>query len=1855
MKKTLLIIFFLTATILPTTDRELTNFSTVNNSNEALVAPGSEKTTNSPPKQYESLASAIAATRFGWERREQSTADDYLTFNYKQQLEAQFNEIGLHLLPIPNGNQSSWNSNLQLSEFGYGESLRTLSPAGKYNVSDNRIESRLLVADSNEQELTEWYLNRPEGIEQGFTLNAPPSRDADIAESEPLRLKLKLAGDLQARRNDESIELCDAAGETVLHYSKLTAEDATGRKLSAEMEVSEDGEVISLVVSDGGAIYPLTIDPLITQAEGKLIPDFNAAGEFFGRSVALSSDTAAVAGGGGVYIFTSNGTTWSFAQKLTASNGAALGEVVIRDNIIVAGAPFDDTPAGADAGSVFIFFRTNGIWAQDQKIVASDGAAGDNFGSNVDISGNIIVVGAPKDDTPAGIDTGSVYVFDINGMVWVEQQKLNAVSTFAFGGFGENIGVSGTTIAIAAQTGFLSNGKAYIYTRTNSTWTLQQELTLDSYSRDGDIDIVGNTVAIGDFSGSIYVFTRNGSTWTLQQQVSASPLGGDFGRHIDIDDLDARTIVAGGFDSNQVSVFKLNGATWTEQEILDPGNRQGVPIPVPVIFSGTIIFGIPTDDTTAGVDSGSVFVYTLDNGTWVEQPKLIPSYERENAQAGYSVAIDGDTAVVGAWRDTSQLGTAEGAAYVYKRAEAGWRLQQKLTSMSGIDGGSFGFSTAIDGNTIAIGAKFDTGNFITSGAAYVYVFDGVSWNFQQKLVADDGFQGDELGFSIALEGNTIIAGAWKSDTAPLHDSGSAYIFTRNGTVWTQQQKLAAPNAQSIDRYGASVGISGNTIVVGSLDESPGGFNNGSAYVYVQNGNVWTEQQKLAALDGAPVDLFGASVAISGNTIAVGAYEDDDLNGVPTGISYFDSGSAYVFVRNGNVWTEQQKLTASDGNDFDWFGYSIAIDGDTIVVGAENDDSSTGSAYVFTRSGTNWSQKQKTMAYDGTFNDYFGAGVGVSGNAVIVGAWLDNSSAGPDSGSAYIYRLSACTTPELVTNPASQAVCAGTNVRLAVSAQGDGLIYQWRKNGNDIPGANAASYLIANASTNDAGSYDVIISGSCGMPITSTAANLTVTPNSIAPTSQNFPASGGVGSINITSSPNCGWTAVPGDGWITITGDAGGTGDGSVSFSVAANNGLTARTGTIRVAGQTFTVSQAARASLVVTRTDDRNMICNSGVDCSLREAINSANNTVGADQIVFSPAVFNAPQIIDLINGELQITDALIIAATPANALTVRRSSVMGMPIFRVFNINSIGNVTLNRLTITNGSSSDGGGILKSGGILTLNDCVITGNQATVSGGGIKSDGVIILNGTSVIANNVNGLNPSGGGIAVNGGTATLNNSTVFGNSNSLSGGGGEGLGGGIAVTGGGTLNINNSTVSGNTADTNGSGKGGGILLDINDANALNVVGSTISGNTTCPATADNSQGGGLWLGGGIVTIRGSVIFDNNALHNGGASGSGGGILNGSNLNIFNSTISGNKAVNNGGGISQALQASAVTVLNNVTITKNSSNLGGGVTINNGTPVMLRNTIIAGNLAVNNPNVANAGFISNGNNLIGDAGNTGVFINGANGDQVGTAIAPLDPQLAPLGMYGGTTLTHALLVAATAKDNGNNCVFVLTCAANNPLIPLTFDQRSAPRQGNAGDAVDIGAFESTPGFVAVLPMAVPNQPFNVVIAPDNGNFNFVVANGALPPGLILNANFAPNADFSLKTDFAPNAVVSISGTTAAGTTGTYNFTIMATGAGGGSVSTNYSISVLGPTAARVSIGGRIFADNRAVSHMFVTLTESDGVRRTAITNSFGYYRFDSVQTGGTYILSVNSKRYSFMPRVVSVIDSINDLDFTAEP
>ncbi|MDO8630437.1 MAG: FG-GAP repeat protein [Phycisphaerales bacterium] len=333
----------------------------------------------------------------------------------------------------------------------------------------------------------------------------------------------------------------------------------------------------------------------------------------------------------------------------------------------------------------------------------------------------------------------------------------------------------------------------------------------------------------------------------------------------------------------------------------------------------------------------------------------------------------------------------------------------KLLASDGAQGDQFGFSASVSGDVAVVGAFTDDDNGDFSGSAYMFRWNGSSWVQQQKLLASDGVTGDQFGFSASVSGDVVVVGA-RSDDDNGTSSGSAYVFRWNGSSWAQEQKLLPPDGAAGDMFGWRVSVSGNVAVVGAPNHGDNGSNSGSAYVFRWNPGApgsWVQEQKLLPSDGAAYDQFGVSVSVSGDVVVVGAPRDDDA--CPTN-PLCNSGAAYVFRWNPGApgsWVQEQKLLPSDGQSLDDFGFSASISGGVAVVGAPNDanGNTSGSAYVFRRNGSSWVQEQKLLATDGDSFGQFGWSVSVSGNVAIVGAHADADN-GHASGSAYVFRWNA---------------------------------------------------------------------------------------------------------------------------------------------------------------------------------------------------------------------------------------------------------------------------------------------------------------------------------------------------------------------------------------------------------------------------------------------------------------------------------------------------------------------------------------------------------------------------------------------------------------------------------------------------------------------------------------------------------------------------------------------------------------------------------------------------------------------------------------------------------------------------------
>ena len=376
--------------------------------------------------------------------------------------------------------------------------------------------------------------------------------------------------------------------------------------------------------------------------------------------------------------------------------------------------------------------------------------------------------------------------------------------------------------------------------------------------------------------------------------------------------------------------------------------------------------------------------------------KITASDGAASNEFGSSVSIFGDYAVVGA-RNDDDNGSGSGSAYVFKRTGTSWVQEAKLLPSDGAASNEFGNSVSIFGDYAVVGARNDDDNGSGSGSAYVFKRAGTNWTQEAKLLPSDGAASNEFGFSVSISGDYAVVGARGDDDNGLN-SGSAYVFKRTGTSWVQEAKLLASDGSAEEQFGISVSISGDYAVVGVWGDTDNGPNSGSAYLFKRTSTSWTQEAKLLPSDGAAFDNFGVSVSISGDYVVAGA-QGNDGNGE-------DSGSAYVFKRTGTSWVEEEKLIASDGAEFDNFGFSVSISGDNTFVGAFHDDdngSGSGSAYLFKRTSMSWTQEAKLLPSDGAAFDEFGVSVSIYGDYVVAGAWFNDGNE-LQSGSAYVYNL-----------------------------------------------------------------------------------------------------------------------------------------------------------------------------------------------------------------------------------------------------------------------------------------------------------------------------------------------------------------------------------------------------------------------------------------------------------------------------------------------------------------------------------------------------------------------------------------------------------------------------------------------------------------------------------------------------------------------------------------------------------------------------------------------------------------------------------------------------------------------------------
>ncbi|MCK4658429.1 MAG: hypothetical protein KAV82_02815, partial [Phycisphaerae bacterium] len=343
----------------------------------------------------------------------------------------------------------------------------------------------------------------------------------------------------------------------------------------------------------------------------------------------------------------------------------------------------------------------------------------------------------------------------------------------------------------------------------------------------------------------------------------------------------------------------------------------------------------------AGLDSGAAYVFRRSGVLWEQEACLTASDATDQALFGAAVAIDGVDAVIGAPK-ASVAGKQRGAAYVFQFTDSQWQQQTKLTASDAAIEDMFGLSVSIDGDVVVVGApgKHD-GVGCYCGAAYVFRHNGMVWEQEAKLSAADHAAGDFFGVSVAVSADLIIVGAYLHDDGTVWDTGAAYVFRHNGSGWEQEAKLTAADHAAGDYFGFSVAASGQVVLVGAWGDDDDGTDSGSAYMFRYNDTVWEQVAKLTAADASSGDGFGNSVSMYGHLVLVGAPGDADSGDF--------SGSSYIFSHDNLIWLQQAKVTASDAAGGDFFGHAGAITGSTIITAAPYDGDAgadSGSVYAF---------------------------------------------------------------------------------------------------------------------------------------------------------------------------------------------------------------------------------------------------------------------------------------------------------------------------------------------------------------------------------------------------------------------------------------------------------------------------------------------------------------------------------------------------------------------------------------------------------------------------------------------------------------------------------------------------------------------------------------------------------------------------------------------------------------------------------------------------------------------------------------------------------------------------------------------
>jgi hypothetical protein len=726
-------------------------------------------------------------------------------------------------------------------------------------------------------------------------------------------------------------------------------------------------------------------------------------------------------------------------QKLYSGKGAinhSLGySVSISGNRALIGALYSDD-AAKESGAAYIFDYIDGQWTLSAKLIPGDSRENHRFGYSVSLDGDKALVSAFYNDHSNS--SGSVYVFQHSDGEWSETAKLTTNDVSADKYLGNSVSILGNRALVGAYIHNSFEGAAYIFELVDGTWVKTSELTPDdtmlsvkfgiSVSLSNDLALIGASGdnVYGNSSGAAYVFQYQNNEWERLQKLFPDEANGveEFGHSVS---LDGQRALIGSFGNvNQdgsAYIFDYNGKSWqqTIRLIADDAatnDRFGIS----VSLSGNQAIVGASGNRDAGSMTGSAYVFEYDKGAWSQEQKLLADIPESPDHFGFSVANANGRILVGSIGD-DDFGWFSGSSYIFEKIDSNWSITSKLQSKNGTSNDYFGSSISLYGNKAIVGVEGDADNGAYSGSVYFYDLIDGRWILNKKVVLTDGMPFDNFGGSVSLFGNRALIGV-SGDNENGENSGAVYVFEFFNGDWHETAKLMASGSEEYNSFGFSVSLYEDRALIAALNSSYSGrvfifdYDNswvqspvltgdysfysvssvslsgdraligasGTSFVFdLVNGN-WEETYEIYPNDRETNDAFAIDVSLDGDRALFSAAGNDEFGN--------NAGAAYLFEFDNGNWVEEIKFRSSDIRYDDAFGTSVSLNGDMLLIGSPGDDdygSSSGSAYLFKKIGTQWEEVSKVMASDNDDNDRFGSELVLFDEKALVGAPFDDTS------------------------------------------------------------------------------------------------------------------------------------------------------------------------------------------------------------------------------------------------------------------------------------------------------------------------------------------------------------------------------------------------------------------------------------------------------------------------------------------------------------------------------------------------------------------------------------------------------------------------------------------------------------------------------------------------------------------------------------------------------------------------------------------------------------------------------------------------------------------------------------------------